>query len=563
MSDQAPKEKARIRVPARRQAEVGAFQQPGKAWTEDSFQNVGAALGYGTNNVSSGASYGFSAISRNHIQLAFMYRGSWLPRKVVDQVADDMTRAGLEIESEDKPEEIAEIHELWRELKLWDQLRDTIKWARLYGGALAVMIIDGQRPDAPLDLSTIGKGAFKGVMVFDRWVAFPVAGRLIQDLGPNFGQPEYYETHGSDGVPGMRIHHSRCIRFEGDPLPYWQKIVELGWGASVLEQLYDRMIAFDAATAGAAQLIYKAHLRTYKVANLRALLAAGEKMRQAFYEQVYLVRQMQTNEGLTVIDAEDSIEHHTSSAMSGISDALSRFGEQLSGATGIPLVVLFGQSPSGFSTGETDVRNYYDRISSRQQSELEEPVRRLLTACYWSKFGRAPAEGWSFSFNSLWQMSAEGKANLAKTLTDIVASAHGEGLISDQVALKELKGMARETGAFSNIRDEDIEAADDQLPDPDEGEDMPPDPGAMMGHNGGPPLDAGDKPILEAPRAGKPPRPILAPPKAPTPPAAEKSQGDFEVTKTKDGMRAVKGIPGVRLKVHPSIIARMKTNRKG
>ncbi|MDI5448925.1 hypothetical protein MJL27_26670, partial [Salmonella enterica subsp. enterica serovar Anatum] len=37
------------------------------------------------------------------------------------------------------------------------------------------------------------------------------------------------------------------------------------WGMSVVERIWDRLTAFDSATVGAAQLVYKAHLRTYKV----------------------------------------------------------------------------------------------------------------------------------------------------------------------------------------------------------------------------------------------------------------------------------------------------------
>ena len=40
-------------------------------------------------------------------------------------------------------------------------------WGRLYGGAIAVMLIDGQDVESPLDMKTIGKGQFKGFYVYD------------------------------------------------------------------------------------------------------------------------------------------------------------------------------------------------------------------------------------------------------------------------------------------------------------------------------------------------------------------------------------------------------------
>ncbi|MFX6006887.1 phage portal protein, partial [Acinetobacter baumannii] len=79
---------------------------------------------------------------------------------------------------------------------------------------------------------------------------------------------------------------------------------------SVIERLEDRLTIFDSATLGAGQLIYKAHLRTYKVKGLRSLIAAGGRMYDALVEQINQIRLWQSNEGLTLMDAEDTYEAH-------------------------------------------------------------------------------------------------------------------------------------------------------------------------------------------------------------------------------------------------------------
>ena len=66
------------------------------------------------------------------------------------------------------------------------------------------------------------------------------------------------------------------------------------------------MIAFDSATMGAAQLAYKAHLRTMKVKGYRQIQAAGGPLAIGFAKQMELIRQFQSIEGVTVIDAEDA-----------------------------------------------------------------------------------------------------------------------------------------------------------------------------------------------------------------------------------------------------------------
>ena len=78
-------------------------------------------------------------------------------------------------------------------------------------------------------------------------------------------------------------------------------------------------------------------------------------------------------------------------------------------------------------------------------------------------------------------------ADLASKNTDSVTKAFQAGLISQKVALKELRQQSEQTGMWSNITDADIENADDEVMSPDEGM------GGMMGMGGGePPEDGGE-----------------------------------------------------------------------
>jgi phage-related protein (TIGR01555 family) len=282
----------------------------------------------------------------------------------------------------------------------------------------------------------------------------------------------------------QRIHYSRVIRLDGVELPYWQKISENLWGQSVVERLFDRLIAFDSTTAGAAQLVYKAHLRTLAVDGLREVIGMGGPALEALIKNVDMIRRFQSNEGVTLIDAKDKFEAHQYS-FSGLDNVLLQFGQQLSGATGIPLVRLFGQSPAGLnSTGESDVRNYYDNIKQQQERRLRLPLTRLLEVIVRSELGIEPPEGFQFGFNPLWQLSDTEKADIAQKTTQTVTGAYDDGLISQQTALKELRQSSHITGVWSNITDEMINEADDELPDltemnpddPNAGQETQPEP---------------------------------------------------------------------------------------
>ncbi|WP_088459410.1 DUF1073 domain-containing protein [Acinetobacter soli] len=436
-------------------------------FTADSFQNFAARVGLGAGSQHDQSTYSPNYLSRNRIRLESMYRSSWVVGQAVDVVADDMTREGINMRGLDAPEDGEEIQQELDRLQVWGKLNKTIKWSRLYGGAIAVMLIDGQNVSTPLNIKTIGKDQFKGLLVLDRWMVTPTLNDLVTDYGPDYGMPRFYDViTDSVGLCNQRVHYSRVVRMDGVELPYWQAIAENLWGQSVIERLEDRLTIFDSATLGAGQLVYKAHLRTYKVKGLRSIIAAGGKLYDALVKQIEQIRMWQSNEGMTLMDAEDTFETHQYS-FSGLDDLLIQFGQQISGALGIPLVRLFGQSPAGMnSTGESDLSNYYDNINQQQEGRLRTPLQTLIEVISLSKLGKSLPDSFKFDFASLWQIDEKVKAEVANTIVQAVTTAEENGLISRSTALKELRQSSEVTGVFSHISDEEIENADDDPPAP-------------------------------------------------------------------------------------------------
>jgi hypothetical protein len=292
----------------------------------------------------------------------------------------------------------------------------------------------------------------------------------VREYGPDFGKPMFYQIMADNNVLGNTlVHYSRVIRLDGVDLPYYQRFAENLWGQSVLERLWDRLLAFDSTTQGAAQLVYKAHLRTYSVDGLREIIAAGGQARQGLVAQIDFTRLMQSNEGITLMDAKDKFEAHTYT-FSGLDTVLLQFAQQLSGALQIPLTRLFGQSPAGLnSTGESDMRNYYDGIMQQQERRLRAPLARMLHLTWRSIFGQDVPPGTNFNFRPLWVMSDEQKATIGNTVTQAVVQAESNGVIDRATALKELRQSSHITGLYTNINDEDIEEAENAPPPVPEG----------------------------------------------------------------------------------------------
>ncbi|QHM71288.1 DUF1073 domain-containing protein [Mixta intestinalis] len=437
--------------------------------TADGYNNFTAKLGGYTKNIQSAGTYMPGYISRNRVQLEFAYRSSFLVGAGVDAMADDMTRKGINISSKLEPGQQGKLETFWDDIAIWDGINDTLKWSRLYGGALLVVLIDGQDMSTPLCLDRIKEGQFKGVLTLDRWQVNPSYYDLITDYGPNFGLPKFYKVvTNQQGIPPWKIHHSRLIRWEGDSLPFQQAQTENGWGMSVVERIFERVQAFDTATAGTTQLIHKAHLRTYSIDGLRKILALPDDstLVAGLLKHLDMIREFQTIEGMTLMDKNDEFQTHSYS-FAGIADVILRFAEQVSGATGIPLVRLFGQSPAGFNTGDGDLENYYSRVNTLQERRLRRPLRWLLDISWRSLFGEPLPDDFTFEFNKLWEMSDLDRATMASNVTTALATAVRDIGMTPAAALSDLRNLSDVIGIGGSITDEDIENAKKELEEPE------------------------------------------------------------------------------------------------
>lgn len=432
--------------------------------TKDSFQNFAAKMGVGTDNLTSYSTYGFNPITRIRILLEWIHRGSWIGGVAVDTVAEDMTRGGVSIKGELKPKDIARIEELAVQLNIWSEVRDDIAWSRLYGGAICVYLVEGQRLSTPLRVETVGPKQFKGLITLDRWMVEPSLNDLITDFGPDLGKPKYYTVNANaPALIGERIHYTRVLRMDGVHLPFNQRMMENLWGISIYERMYDRMIAFDSATTGAAQSVYKSYLRTVSMKDLRENIAAGGGQLDGVVQYVQMMARFQSIEGITILDLEDEFSEGGAQNFAGLREALMCFMEQLAGAIGVPLVRLFGMSPAGFSTGDTDLRMHYDTINKEQKSKLLVFVTNIYRMIAQSEGIDVP-KGFGVEFNPLWQLTETEKSTIASSVSAFVSQAREQGVVKPDLALKELKQSSKVTGYWTNITDKDISDAEEEGP---------------------------------------------------------------------------------------------------
>src|SRR6185312_7982062 len=134
----------------------------------DSYRNVPARLGNGTPNLVQSGEYPIIRLTEDYPLILSLYRSSWIVRKIIDNVANDMYREFPILNTELKPNEIRGFNQVIKKTQTAKKLRSACKWGRLFGGAGAVIIIDGHDDlMQPLKLDDVELGSYKGVIPLD------------------------------------------------------------------------------------------------------------------------------------------------------------------------------------------------------------------------------------------------------------------------------------------------------------------------------------------------------------------------------------------------------------
>lgn len=428
----------------------------------DAFSNPVYRLGFGTQAPLEATEYPLTRLTDNYALLNSLYRSGSVLQSVVDIVPQDMLREWFDFSGTIKPEDLDAMDRAMRRVKLRDRLNDGLKWARLYGGAVGIILIKGQenKLDKPLDPKTVTPDSFAGLMILDRWSGVSPQLEIVTDItDPDFGLPEYYDINsGENGQIVARVHHSRIVRFIGRELPYIEKLANMYWGESEVEPVFTDIRLYDNVMANMGNLTFRANTDTLFIKNLEQLFSIGSTEQQKrFWNMMQAQSVAQSNFGYRLMDQENTTQN-TQYTFTGWNFVIEAVQTNLAAATHIPITKLFGRSPAGMNaTGDSDLQNYYDFIDGQRESKLRPILERLLPVMCMSVWGEIP-EDIDFTFPPLWTPTAMELAQIAGAKVQAITQAFSTGMLTLGQAQKEVKKLADETGMFDSIEDKDIKA---------------------------------------------------------------------------------------------------------
>lgn len=379
-------------------------------------------------------------LTDNPALLTTLYRENWLAKRIIDMPCEDMTRSWYSLGGEFSPEELDRLRRLEARHEIRREITDGIRWARLYGGACALMVIRGQENQLsqPLEAAQIAPGDFQGLLVRDRVDGVTPSLELESDLDdPDFGYPLYYDFT-TEELGQLRVHHSRVIRFTGRNLPRRLEVAEQYWGDSELEHIWEELQKRNATSGNIARLVFQANVTTLKMSDFGETLALGtDRQRRQVLAAMEEQNRLRDSFGLQLLSAGDSYENHPYS-FSGLSDVYEAFMMDMAGAAGIPATRLFGRSPQGMNaTGESDMKNYYEMIGQMQERHLRPALEKLLPVMAMSCWGWLP-ENLDIRFPSLMTTSPREMADIRAQNIESLVKAVGAGLLSPQEGREKL-----------------------------------------------------------------------------------------------------------------------------
>ena len=422
----------------------------------DGYSNAAAFLGKASALLSAGT-FLRSNLTANQELLTTMYRENWICKRIIDMPTEDMTRAWYTLTGDFSEEERDLLTRLEAKHSVKQEIANAIRWARLYGGSLAVMVIRGDEDSLsePLDLDLLLPDCFQGLLVLDRTQGITPSLEKVADLDdPDFGLPMYYDVSlNLERYKSVRIHHSRVLRFIGRELPATEMEKEDSWGASEMEHIYDELQKHSSTSSNIAQLVFQANITTLKIADFgEALGKATDKKRRQVLEAMEQENRFRTSYGIQLLSAGDSLETHSYS-FTGLSDIYDQFMLDMSGAAEIPATKLFGRSPQGLNaTGESDLKNYYEMIAQMQERILRPALERLLPVMALSCWGDCPPD-LNITFEPLMTTTPEARADLIEKNSRIVLEAFTAGLITREEAIRELKARGTDLGAWTMLQE--------------------------------------------------------------------------------------------------------------
>ncbi len=312
-----------------------------------------------------------------------------------------------------------EVDELAKTLGLATVVGEAMKKERGLGGAAVFPGVQDGVSDLtrPLDYSRIRSVDWLDVLTPVELVPFQWYDDPVKK---QFGEPELYwmqryTTGGASLAPRVPIHESRLVVFPGQAVDKRHRREHWGWGDSVLSRMLSSLRDFAGGFDGAAALLQDFSQATFGIDGLAEAMRSNQD--DLILRRVRMVEMARSVLRAVVLDTKETFERKAT-PVTGMPDLLDRLTNRLAADARMPVTILMGEAPAGLnSTGDSDVRNFYDEVAGWRVPYLTPRLVRLYRMLFAAKQG--PARGrepkvWNIRYGPLWQHTEKEESEIRK-----------------------------------------------------------------------------------------------------------------------------------------------------
>lgn len=342
--------------------------------------------------------------------LAEKYQYNGLFSKIIDRPAEEALKHGMEYNVSDA--DLREFLDDALDRLDWEEKAVTaIRWARLFGGSIIVMLLDdGGGLEEPVNWQDVR--SVEELRVYERAIVQPDPDTY------RTGKAEYFDVSSTYGGT-FRVHRSRCLVFKNGSLPEYGAAQQYYyWGLPEYIRIHKDLSRALKTHTNAANMIEKSVQPVYKQRGLQSMLAGpnGDEMELKRLQVLDASRGMMNT---IAVDMEGEDYDFKTFQMTGTKEILESTCNLLSAVTCIPQTILFGRSPAGENaTGESDLENYYNFVEGIQKRMLKKNIRTLIKAIVQAGVYDGSIENPGNikpTFKPLWSLSETEKATVELT----------------------------------------------------------------------------------------------------------------------------------------------------
>lgn len=309
-----------------------------------------------------------------------LYVNSGTAARIVDVLAEEATRAGFVIETDETFDQ-QEFKSWWEGLDADTIITQAIKYARQYGGAAVQMIsltegdestdwrageeIDSLRAVACIEMDNANDG----------------------DYDPReLGMPRVWNVDPLFGGTAIPVHNSRLLKLQGKAQPVSWRKSSTGcyryFGMSVFQGGVEEILDYDECHAWASLLLKRLQQGVWYGDGIADACEtqAGER---AVGRRLALVDGIRSAKSTIAIDKANEDYKLLNGNLNGVKDLLTEKKARLSMVFGMPAIVIAGDTSGGLNnSAEGAMSSWEDTISRYQTFQLTPIVQRIVQTKY-------------------------------------------------------------------------------------------------------------------------------------------------------------------------------------